>query len=581
MDTRKKNRGFTLIGPLAVIAIIGKLVLDAAAIRPLTRLAYGYRYGCHRAHERSWSRVIGQTKGEKNTSRLVTLAFILFLLVWVPAVRAHADNASNAETDSSSISMPGSPFGIAWGFLYGYCGTKAEVFMPELRKLDAGFTKLYLFWNQIEPEKGRYEWDAVDTFLKQLNSPEEALISIWSSSTWATRRSTAALPPSPAKDLDNYYRFVHQLVSHCKGKVRYWQNDCEPNSSIYWLGTAEEFVAQLRVFHQAVKDADPEAVVVVGGYNGVFNPPGIPPFAGQEEGLAFFDKVLKDGAEFFDAFDIRLYIDPYTIPARVDYMRHKMTDLGYRKPIICTEYNGPYFFDYPENRPYADLMGPWMNSITTEGGDGSPPGQKEVAASYDKMDTLAPQTQMFMFGCPTELDQKFRRLQCRDLVMRNVLALSAGVQKTLYWDLWDDWKSWGEKNLLAMIYGKMCFVDYEDGAVTKRSPVADAFKQMAKSLDGVELVKRIEVPEQSSIYLFEVRRRGRGPIYVIWDKRDAFSGEDQPGVKFEWMWRAPKAKAVDVFGQGIPVKVKHGRLILDVSVTPIFVEPVNRKQGKL
>jgi len=513
-------------------------------------------------------------------NQFVALAFVLFLLVWVPAIRADADNAGDAKTDSNSISMRGSPFGIAWGFLYGY-NTKAKVFMPELRRLKAGFTKLYLFWNQIEPEKGRYDWDAVDTFLKQLNSPDEALISIWSSSTWATRRSAAALPPSPAKDLDDYYRFVHQLVSHCKGKVRYWQNDCEPHSSVYWLGTAEEFVAQLKVFYQAVKDADPEAVVVVGGYNGIFNPPGTPPFPGQEKGLAFFDKVLKDGADYFDVFDLRLYIDPYTIPARVDYMRRKMTDLGYQKPIMCTEYDGPNFFDFPENLPYAHLMDPWMNLIITEGDDGTARAQydaggKEIAALYDKMDTLAPQTQMFMSGCPTELDQKFRRIQCRDLVMRNVLALSAGVQKTLYWDLWDDWKSWGgeKQNVLGMVYRKMCLVEYEDGVVTKRSPVTVAFKQMAKSLEGVELVKRIEVPERPSIYLFEVQRRGRGPIYVVWDKRDAFSGEDQPAVKFEWKWSAPKAKAVDVFGQGVPVKVKHGRLILDVSVTPIFVEPV-------
>lgn len=52
------------------------------------------------------------------------------------------------------LEMPGSPLGIAWGILYGYEGVKAEEYMPQLRELGAGFTKVYLFWNQIEPEKG-------------------------------------------------------------------------------------------------------------------------------------------------------------------------------------------------------------------------------------------------------------------------------------------------------------------------------------------------------------------------------------------------------------------------------------------
>src|SRR5262249_52168434 len=88
------------------------------------------------------------------------------------------------------ITMPGSPFGVAWGFLYGYPGTKAEVFLPQLRQLGAGCTKLYLTWSQIEPKQGGFDWQAVDTFLGQLQSPDEALIAVWSSSTWATRRAS-------------------------------------------------------------------------------------------------------------------------------------------------------------------------------------------------------------------------------------------------------------------------------------------------------------------------------------------------------------------------------------------------------
>src|ERR1022692_773954 len=100
-----------------------------------------------------------------------------------------------------------------------------------------------------------------------------------------------------AKNPDDYYRFVRAVVAHTKGRVRYWQNDSEPNSPIYWAGTKDQFVQELKLFHKAVKDADPSAVVVAGGYDGLFNPPGTHPIPGQEKGLEFFDTVMRDAAD--------------------------------------------------------------------------------------------------------------------------------------------------------------------------------------------------------------------------------------------------------------------------------------------
>src|SRR6185369_10299890 len=168
-----------------------------------------------------------------------------------------------------------------------------ETFLPELRSLGAGWTKVYLFWNQLEPEKGKYDWTALDAFAGQLDDPDEGLVALFSASQWATRTPVPLLPPSPAKNLDDYYRFVYDTVKHAHGRVKYWQNDCEPNNPVFWAGTADEFVAELQTFARAVRDADPKAVVVCGGYDGVFNPPGQPPIPGQERGLAFFDTVLQ------------------------------------------------------------------------------------------------------------------------------------------------------------------------------------------------------------------------------------------------------------------------------------------------
>ncbi|MGA3023767.1 MAG: hypothetical protein ABSF98_03245 [Bryobacteraceae bacterium] len=474
-------------------------------------------------------------------------------------------------TQNDAPRLPGAPLGIAWGFLYGYAGTKAEVFMPQLRQLGAGITKVYLFWNQIEPEKGRFDWSAVDQFVGQLHSPNEGLISIFSSSLWATRRASAVLPPSPAKNPDDYYRFVHALVLHSKGRVRYWQNDSEPNNPIYWSGTKQEFVDELRVFHKAVKDADPDAIMVAGGYDGLFNPPGMFQYPAQKYGLDFFDYVIAEGSDAFDVFDLRLYADPYTIPWRVEHIRQMMRAHGHEKPILCTEYNGPGFFEFAPNLAYVPAVIKWAQSVADGDGRG---GANEVAALYAKMSTLAKQTQMFMEGCPAELQRKLERLQARDLVMRNLLALSAGVRKTMYWDLWHDTSgtSPGRRDdMMHLMYAKCKLLEREGGALTKRYPLADAFERMAKELAGVESVERIEVPDRPSIYLFEVRRAQRAPLFVVWERRDVFSGEDQPAIVFDWPWALREASATDALGETVATTVRDGRVRLSVSVTPVFV----------
>ncbi len=103
-------------------------------------------------------------------------AIVLFIMAC-----AFVMSNSNAQTKEKSgiISMSGPSIGIAWGFAYGVDGPP-EIFVPELRKMDVHLTKLYLFWQQIEPSKGHYNWGAVDTFLMQLTSNDEALISVFS-----------------------------------------------------------------------------------------------------------------------------------------------------------------------------------------------------------------------------------------------------------------------------------------------------------------------------------------------------------------------------------------------------------------
>jgi hypothetical protein len=482
--------------------------------------------------------------------------------------------APSSASDATRISLRGSPFGIANGFLYGYQGVAAYEFMPTLRRLGAGFTKTYLFWNQVEPTRGTYDWTAVDAFVNQLESPDEALVAVFSASEWAVTKPSALLPPSPAKNPDDYYRFIFDLVSHCKGRVRYWQNDAEPNSPIYWGGTKEEFVAELTLFHKAVKAADPDAIVVVGGYDGLFGPPGTFQFPNQQAGLDFFDYVFKEGHDAFDVFDLRLYGDPYTIVPRVDYMRQMMRAHGFEKPVICTEYGGPNLFELPANRKYIPLVAAWSQGVTGSPGQSSiSGGAGSVADLYKTMSTLAPETQMFMQGCPPELDTRYQRIQARGIVVRNLFALSAGVQKTIYWYLpADPIEGDARFNVMTLMYGKIGLVAHTSQGFRDQRLGGDVFQRMAAALDGVERVTRVEIAAKPSVVLFRVDRGTKAPAWVAWERRDAFSGEDAPLVSVDLNPDVQVTRATDAFGQSVAIQTVDGHARIAVADTPVFLQ---------
>jgi hypothetical protein len=446
----------------------------------------------------------------------------------------------------ADAALDGVRLGIVRGISYGLFG-KPDRFLPQLRELGAGLVRVYFYWSQVEPEPDRWSFDAVDTFLDQLDGSEEVWVTVCSSSRWATRQATDFLPPSPAKDLEAYRRFVDRLVRHCAGRVRYWQCDNEPsNVGLLWAGTAAEYVAQLKVMYQAVKDADPDALVVLGGA-----PFGLPESPPDSPDRQFFDVLLTDGRDAFDLFDLHLYGEASRIPADIETARGLMRAVGYEKPLVAGEYNAPWPNLYPE--AVAAM-------------------QAAMASLYERMPSLPPQLQMFMRGCPPELEAKRHRINCREIVMRNLLALASGVRRTICWNLAPEIPGYeNHLSVMDLLFGKLALLDYEGTELSRRHPAADTFALVAGRLTDVDSVVRIEVPGRPSLYLFEVRRRGLGPLLVVWDQRDSFSGEDDPPVAFDWPWPEARAAAVDAFGQPQPAEVRDGRVHLEASITPLLI----------
>lgn len=476
--------------------------------------------------------------------------------------------------------------GVVRGISYGLFG-KPDEFGPQADAIQAGVIRAYVYWSQVEPEPGKFVWDTVDALLGQIPDGVRLWLTVCSSSPWATREKTDFLPPSPATDLGDYRRFVGRLVERCGGRVAYWQPDNEPsNSGLLWAGSAEEYVAQLKVFREEVsnpmaalgRSEDGSAgeaargTVVLGGCGyDVFSSP-----EGSEQ-RRFFHDLARLGRDHFDLFSVNLYGDPGKVAEYVEVARDFMTRHGYDKPIVAGEYGGPVLFEFPElgeilQATFAEAFQETAATQSTQGlaerANQETPEKRAMAKLYERMPTLPPRLRMLMDGCEPELEAKRHRINSRQLVMRAVAATAAGVEIANYWNLAPEVPGYHDPlQMMHLLFGKLPLLDYDDGVLAKRYPAADTFQRLAEFLSDVDSIGA--VPPYDTVRLFICR--GRTPKMIAWQERDPFDGEDLPPVETVLPWVHPTVTVTDAFGRTADVTPRDGQLVLQMTDTPLFV----------
>ena len=472
--------------------------------------------------------------------------------------------------------FPGIRVGLSRGATYGLLD-EAEHFMPAARALGARLVRVNLYWSQIEPEPGHFTWDTVDAFLGQLGTDEEAWVTACSSSPWATRRPTRFLPSSPATDLDDYRRFIDELVRHCDGAIRFWQCENEPCVPLLWSGRPDEYLSQLVVFADTVRKAAPDALVVLGG--------AVPAAMFAEEPAdnarwaEYLDQVVRGGGDHFDLFDVHPYGDPYRIPALVERCDALMTAYGTRKPVVVGEYNGPMPTSFPENLPHlgevlADHRRIFLGQVPLA--DGGLDFDRETPAMislYRRMDDLPPTLRMFMAGRSTELKDEHDRLAREDLVVRTVLLLASGVRRAACFQLAPEARDTGSHlNVRSLMFDSFALMDYEGDTIGRHRPAAGTFALLAAELTDAYDVRRLESPGGSGIHLFEIHRETRGPAYVAWRR-------DKGTAHITCPWRSSdRPRAIDALGEEVTVRPYDGQIRVPVTTTPVVVGPGARTQ---
>ena len=88
----------------------------------------------------------------------------------------------------------------------------------------------------------------------------------------------------------------------------------------------------------------------------------------------------------------------------------------------------------------------------------------------------------------------------------------------------------------------------------------------------VKTIKRIDVPGKEMLYLFEITGTDDSIRYVAWEKRDAFSGEDEAPTNYFLPLSLNSVKATDIFGNKVDAKTSAGHVEINLSDTPVFIQ---------
>ncbi|MBT7056947.1 MAG: LamG domain-containing protein, partial [Lentisphaerae bacterium] len=128
------------------------------------------------------------------------------------------------------------------------------------------------WWVRVQPEPGEFQWthdfqiDAVKTRAMPV------LGQLFTTPYWAAvdgpvpRPNARAYPPPLPPDLDALRAYVGAVVTRYGNTTKHWEVWNEPDVSMFWRGSPEAFAAACQAACEAAKSADPDCVLMVGGF---------------------------------------------------------------------------------------------------------------------------------------------------------------------------------------------------------------------------------------------------------------------------------------------------------------------------
>ncbi len=244
-------------------------------------------------------------------------------------------------------------------YSYGTHATEDDDFSI-YEKGNATITRYFCYWNDIEAEKGKPNYEYLDEYVDHaLAAGIDVMPILGGIPEWAAEKHTQEeisamnnyVPDRPRswkmKDMDGWYNFVYQIVSRYKGRVKYWEIWNEPNyhppyTNSAFGGTTEDMIEIMRLAYAAAKSADPDCIVTSPGLAGYMN------HGTNDPEMTKRIAELAGTPGYYDAFNIHGYeaADTYKDVIKI------IKDLNPDMPIIMSE-EMPFNIANPDLQAYS------------------------------------------------------------------------------------------------------------------------------------------------------------------------------------------------------------------------------------
>jgi hypothetical protein len=132
----------------------------------------------------------------------------------------------------------------------------------------ARWAKEEVRWDWVEPSRDQWTWTCMDRAINDERARGlDILGQLDYTAGWAVGKSDRVVYDPPPLDL--WQNYVIQTVSRYKDRIHAWEVWNEPNNPVFWTGSRDQYMALLVVTHDAIKQADPSALVVGPAITGV------------------------------------------------------------------------------------------------------------------------------------------------------------------------------------------------------------------------------------------------------------------------------------------------------------------------
>jgi len=233
-------------------------------------------------------------------------------------------------------------------------------------------------WSEVEPKPGEWNWDALKGFERDLENLIDQgmtpMVIVRGTPEWAQKVEGAFCGPIKEEALDDFAAFMQELVTRYSQppfNIKYWEIGNEPDVDPSLIAPTEPFgcwgdqhdefyggeyfAHMLKQVYPAIKAADPQAQVILGGL-ALDCDPSAPPEGKDCQPGHFFEGILRAGGG--NAFDIVAYhVYPYwqanvidsdltnqawqqrggLLLGKLDFLREVMARYNLNKPIMMNE----------------------------------------------------------------------------------------------------------------------------------------------------------------------------------------------------------------------------------------------------